>query len=231
MCRYLGGLLSAYDLSKEQVLLLKAIELGDMLYAGFDTPNHLPGYWVDFEKAKNGNLVAENDMPLASPCSLSLEFTRLSQLSGNPKYYDAVNRVALVLESNQNSTKLPGMWPVRIDLQDIDLVSRRLFSIGGESDSAYEYLPKMYNLLSGLDSKYVSMAQTALDSIKKNLLFRPMLPDEEDILFAGDARVNVMGTFSIIAEMQHLSCFAGGMFALSRFPEHVLNLGLLTDKL
>lgn len=42
--RYLGGLLSAYDLSKKKhhVLLDKAVQLGDMLYVAFDTPNRLP---------------------------------------------------------------------------------------------------------------------------------------------------------------------------------------------
>lgn len=42
--RYLGGLLGAYDLSKgkHHVLLQKAVQLGDMLYGAFDTPNRLP---------------------------------------------------------------------------------------------------------------------------------------------------------------------------------------------
>jgi mannosyl-oligosaccharide alpha-1,2-mannosidase len=47
--RYVGGLLSAYDLSDEKypILLEKAIELGDMLYASFDTKNSMPvvGSW------------------------------------------------------------------------------------------------------------------------------------------------------------------------------------------
>lgn len=47
--RYVGGLLSAYDLSEERypILLEKAIQLGDMLYASFDTPNNMPvvGHW------------------------------------------------------------------------------------------------------------------------------------------------------------------------------------------
>lgn len=49
--RYLGGLLGAYDLSdsKQHVLLDKAIELGDMLYAAFDTPNRLPITRWDWE--------------------------------------------------------------------------------------------------------------------------------------------------------------------------------------
>jgi mannosyl-oligosaccharide alpha-1,2-mannosidase len=48
--RYVGGLLAAYELSdgKYPVLLQKARELGDMLYAAFDTPNRMPitrWYW------------------------------------------------------------------------------------------------------------------------------------------------------------------------------------------
>jgi mannosyl-oligosaccharide alpha-1,2-mannosidase len=42
--RYLGGFLAAYDLSdgNHPVLLEKAIELGEMLYVAFDTPNRMP---------------------------------------------------------------------------------------------------------------------------------------------------------------------------------------------
>lgn len=42
--RYLGGLLAAYDLCNgtQPVLLEKALELGHLLYAAFDTPNRMP---------------------------------------------------------------------------------------------------------------------------------------------------------------------------------------------
>ena len=47
--RYLGGLLSAYDLSdgKYRVLLDKAVELANVLMGAFDTPNRMPMtyYW------------------------------------------------------------------------------------------------------------------------------------------------------------------------------------------
>jgi mannosyl-oligosaccharide alpha-1,2-mannosidase len=56
--RHLGGLLSAYDLSGEETLLKKAIELGDMLYMAFDTPNRMPVFWLTFEKAMKGSQVA-----------------------------------------------------------------------------------------------------------------------------------------------------------------------------
>ena len=48
--RYLGGLLSAYDLSKKPLLLGKAIELGEMLYMAFDTPSRMPVPYWDWKK-------------------------------------------------------------------------------------------------------------------------------------------------------------------------------------
>jgi mannosyl-oligosaccharide alpha-1,2-mannosidase len=44
-----------------------------------------------------------------------MEFTRLAQLSGEPKYYDAIARITDALEEYQNNTRLPGMWPTYID--------------------------------------------------------------------------------------------------------------------
>jgi len=51
--RYLGGLLSTHDLTKGKypVLLKKALDLGEMLYIAFDTPNRMPvtrWYWSLF---------------------------------------------------------------------------------------------------------------------------------------------------------------------------------------
>jgi mannosyl-oligosaccharide alpha-1,2-mannosidase len=50
--RFLGGLLSAHDLShgKHHSLLAQATELGDMLYMAFDTPNRMPISRWDWEK-------------------------------------------------------------------------------------------------------------------------------------------------------------------------------------
>lgn len=108
--RHLGGLLSAYDLSQEVTLLLKAVELGDMLYCAFDTPNRMPPFWLDFQKVRDGTLVAGYHDPSASVASAGLEFTRLAQITGNDKYYDAIDRVSRFLADTQNTTHLPGMW-------------------------------------------------------------------------------------------------------------------------
>ena len=210
--RYLGGLLSAHDLSKEPVLLEKAMELGDMLSVGFDTPNRMPPFWLDFEKAKTGQLVADMHEPSASAGSLCLEFTRLAQLTGEPRYYDAVARVTNLLHQQQHQTKLPGMWPMFFNMQDGNLTEGNTFSLGALSDSLYEYLPKMYALLGGVESVYREMYLPAAEVIKSHLLFRPMTPNNSDIMFAGTAHADLVTWRE--PEGQHLSCFTGGMFAL-----------------
>ncbi len=207
-------MLSAYDLSGERVLLLKAIELGDMLYAAFDTPNRLPPFWLNFEKARAGTQEAGTNDASASPCSLSLEFARLSQLTGDPKYYDAIDRVMKFLARSQDNTTMPGMWPTLLDFRDERADKGDAFTLGALADSLYEYLPKMTALLGGLEPSYETMYRRAMETAEANLLFRPMVPDGADILFAGDAKVARGGTVRLIPDGQHLGCFAGGMFGL-----------------
>lgn len=211
--RHLGGLLSAYDLSGEPALLEKAKELGEMLYRGFDTPNRMPGFWFSFNDAREGKQVAGTHDPSASPASLSLEFTRLAQLTGENKYYDAIERIRAFLAKTQEDSKLPGMWPRNIDFRNEAVSGDNTFTLGALADSLYEYLPKMFILTGGLEPSYETMYRRAIDVATEHILFRPMLPDKQDILFSGTAfaygsRIEQSG------EGQHLACFVGGMYLL-----------------
>lgn len=210
--RHLGGLLSAYDLSHEPALLLKAKELGDMLYMGFDTPNRMPGFWLEFVAAREGRQLAGTHDPSASPASLSLEFTRLAQLTGEDKYYDAIDRIRAFLARTQNTTELPGMWPIAMNFRD-ETAGDSTFTLGALADSLYEYLPKMFILTGGLEASYEKMYRDAMNVAVEHILFRPMLPGKEDILFAGNAHV-FDDRVEHVPEGQHLACFVGGMFLL-----------------
>ena len=209
--RHLGGLLSAYDLSGDTVLLDKAIELAEMLYHGFDTPNRMPNFWLDFKNARKGSLEAGTNDPSASPGSLCLEFTRLAQITGENKYYDATDRITRFFERTQKTTRLPGMWPISINFRS-QTISDSRFTLGALVDSLYEYLPKMYAVMGGVDDTYEKMYRYATKTITSKLLFRPMVPDESDILFTGDWHAGTSPPFT--PESQHLTCFVGGMFGL-----------------
>ena len=153
--RHLGGLLSAYDLSggKRKILIDKAVELAEVLFTAFDTPNRMPTphyTWSATDPQANNHKPSQS-VVLAVLGSLSLEFTRLSQITGDDKYYDGIQRVMNELEKWQSETSLPGMWPAFVDStkvnETIALGSRTgatdLYTLGGLADSAYEYLPKV----------------------------------------------------------------------------------------
>lgn len=219
--RYLGGMLSAYDLSGEQVLLDKAIQIGEMLYRAFDTNNNMPMDRLALEAAKNKagtGAVADSSICLAAVGSLTMEFTRLAQLTNEPKFYDAVARVTDVMDQSQNITRIPGLLPTWFNAFKKDFTTDTLFTMGAMADSTYEYFPKMFALLGGNEPVYEKLYKDSAPVIDKTLLFRPMIPDNErgdELLFAGDVHASSTGLSFINPEMQHLTCFIGGYFALA----------------
>jgi len=214
--RYLGGFLAAYDLSGSQGMLRKAIEVGEMLLVPFDTPNHFPISRWKWKMAVEGSRQVTPDWMLLSELgSLSLEFTRLSQLTDDMRWFHAVDRITKLLEEQQMQTKLPGLWPIVVDPRNENLTSDTGFTFGGMSDSTYEYLPKQFALLGGVSPEYQTMYERSMATAADALFFRPMTPNGDDILISGDARVADDGsTVKLTPLGQHLGCFAGGMLAL-----------------
>lgn len=361
--RYLGGLIAAYDVTGGHqgdypLLLKKAVELAEVLMGVFDTPNRMPLLYYNWKPAyvsqpKRANVRAG----IAEFGTLSMEFTRLAQLTGKDKYYDAIARITNALDEWQNreddtASLIPGIFPENIDAsgcnksapqpdsinsvssgaqqqikaglgspqtkpqgyvpkggpdprdtlpRDVtgaamrarkrenaalqssgagpnnhgpndhwstpykantdspplaangipegwDCVAQNLtaspggtqqYSMGGSQDSAYEYFPKQYLLLGGLEAKYRSMHEKTVAAVKKHLLFRPMVKDNADILFSAKAKVSTNVNVSpsdriqLEYEVTHLTCFLGGMFAMGGKifgSEEDLNVGRrLTD--
>ena len=216
--RYLGGFLAAYDLSGDERLLTKAREVGELLYAAFDTPNRMPvTRWDAWRAGWGTEQVAHSHVVLAEIGTFSLEFIRLSLLTGDPKWFDANQRIIDALHDAQMSTRLPGMWPVIIDAQKPDFGLHTDHSLGALADSLYEYLVKTHALVGGQLPVYREMFDRSMDTAIRHNLFRPMLPDEKDVLVSGTVSAreeNGKPVRQLRPEGQHLVCFAGGMFAL-----------------
>ncbi|KAF3034851.1 hypothetical protein E8E11_003726 [Didymella keratinophila] len=194
--RYLGGFLGARYLA----------------YAAFDTPNRVPvSRWSPKKAVVGEEQLPAESMLIAEAASASVEITRLSQLTGDMRYFDAISRVTNVLDEQQALTKLPGMWPISVNMRKPDLTFDGFFGLGAMADSVYEYLPKMHQLLNGLGpaAKYQKMYEYAMSTAITHTMFRPMTHDKADILIASG---NINGEKE--SKGQHLVCFAGGMFAL-----------------
>ena len=150
--------------------------------------------------------------------SLSLEFTRLTQLTGDSKYYDAIQRIANEFEIGQNSTKLPGLWPVSINAAKPSFDEDTLFTLGGMSDSLYEYFPKQYLILGGLLTQPKTLYENFIEVAKKHLFFRVYNPKNEPLTVSGDIRTRGASPdieLDLLPRGQHLTCFTGGMVGLA----------------
>ena len=234
--RYLGGFLGAYDLTNGTypVLLQKATEVGDFLYCAFDTPNRMPATRWKWKEALKGEAQNAGESTLVAEIgSLSLEFTRLSQLTGDIKYFDAIQRITNEFDSKQSLTKLPGLWPVVMNAKLVSFVSGG-FSLGAMADSLYEYLPKQHMLLGGVGEQMKKMYEYSITAAMNHVFFQPMIPGSKDILFSGSAVVDG-DTKKTTTEPkgQHLGCYAGGMVGVGArlfdHPEHMNMARKLVD--
>ncbi|KIN02554.1 glycoside hydrolase family 47 protein [Oidiodendron maius Zn] len=179
-----------------------------------DTPNRMPitrWQWKgamsgEPQKSANGTLSAELG-------SLSLEFTRLSLLTGDAKFFDAIQRITDRFEQAQSKSKLPGMWPTVVNPQEPDFGGDSWFTLGAMADSLYEYLPKQYMLLGGPSQQYRHLYEVAIDTAKTNLFFT-MTPKGDDILLSRNVRVISLAEMELDPQGQHLTCFVGGMMGI-----------------
>ena len=235
--RYLGGFLGAYDLTggTYPVLLQKATEVGDLLYCAFDTPNRMPVTRWNWREALDGaQQTAGTATLIAEIGSLTLEFTRLSQLTGNLKYYDAVKRILDEFEKYQSDTSLPGLWPTTMNARTITFEDNS-YTLGSMADSWYEYLPKQHMLIGGRDDEdqLKKMYDFAMTTAINNIFYQPMVPDDKDILMSGAVRVDSNTKTRLSPQGQHLGCYTGGMVGIGAKifdkPEHMNTARKLVD--
>ncbi len=143
--RLLGGLLSAYQMNRDQRFLSLAEDLGTRLLPVFDTPTGMPYRYVNLLTGKTRDSL---NNPAEIGTSL-LEFGVLSKLTGKPVFYDKSKRALVELFKRRSSIGLVGTW-INVNTGEwTDSTSH----IGGMIDSYYEYLFKAWNLFGDKECK------------------------------------------------------------------------------
>ncbi|KAF7562728.1 hypothetical protein G7046_g1385 [Stylonectria norvegica] len=215
--RYLGGLLSAYDLlngpksnlahgSDISILLKQAASLADGLKIAFDTPSGVPDGVVIFSPKKRQGGSATNS--IAGFGTLVLEWTRLSDLTGNPEYANLTQRAEeyILRPKPAKSEPFPGMVGHQVSLKD-GTFQDASGGWGGGTDSYYEYLIKMYLYDPDNFGEYKERWIAAADSTIKYLASHPS--SRKDLTFLA----GYTGT-TTHPSSGHLACFSGGNFIL-----------------
>ncbi|PLW19473.1 hypothetical protein PCANC_04494 [Puccinia coronata f. sp. avenae] len=207
--RYLGGILSAYELSgsKNKALLEQAQKLGNkLLIAWPDRRQNLPFPVLDFRGNKPVfDEASTAEILLAEAGSLILEFERLSYHTQDPKYLrQAAKAMQAIMNSPSTFPGLPG-FSLYVESQKM---KRDLATWGGGADSYYEYLLK-YGILSGnRDESYLNAWKLAVKTSKKHLI---QVSPVHNLTYLASYSSEQGG---IRYEFSHLGCFAGGNWLL-----------------
>ncbi|KAF5924608.1 hypothetical protein HPG69_004480 [Diceros bicornis minor] len=226
--RYIGGLLSAFYLTGEEVFRIKAIKLGEKLLPAFNTPTGIPKGVVNFKSGSNrswGWAMAGSSSILAEFGSLHLEFLHLTELSGNQVFAEKASllpcslpgwpllKVHLVSISRQvrNIRKVLrkidkpfGLYPNFLSPVSGNWMQHHV-SVGGLGDSFYEYLIKSWLMSAKTDMEAKDMYYEALEAIETHLL--NVSPG--GLTYIAEWRGGILDH-----KMGHLACFSGGMIAL-----------------
>ncbi|TIC67110.1 seven-hairpin glycosidase [Wallemia mellicola] len=215
--RYLGGLLSAYDLSGDPLMISRAIELGDILMNAYNTTSHIPSSVLKPNYPPN----EEDYTILAESGSMILEFTRLSIITGDYKYFNVAHKAQSVLFGLKST--IAGLLPthVRLDKEISQTPRSGVFTLGALSDSYYEYLIKLYRLVNTQLTQYSQHYVKAIDSLKEYLILDvpSNIESFEDITVSGEVTSLTLAQHEneggkILPKWEHLACFSGGMFGL-----------------
>jgi mannosidase alpha-like ER degradation enhancer 2 len=170
--RILGGLLSSYQLTRDQRLLELAEDLGERLLPAFESPTGMPYRYVDL-------VTGETSGPESNPAeigTLILEFGTLAKLTGRDAFYDTPKRALVELHHRRAPTGLVGE---KIDVETGEWTSTRSL-VGARIDSYYEYLLKC-ELLFG-DAECGAMWREAREALHRHLA-----DDGPDGLWYGEA--------------------------------------------
>ncbi|KAF4438216.1 class I alpha-mannosidase 1B [Fusarium acutatum] len=212
--RYLGAydLLSgsykhlATDIYLKNNLLKAAVILADRLSIAFDTPSGIPDDEIIFNPRlrRFGNI----DNSITCFGTLVLEWTRLSDLTGNQTYAKLAQRAQdhLIHPKTKQSFTLPGLIGTYVKLKD-GYFGDYQAGWGGGSDSYYEYLIKMYAYDPVAFAEY---GESWIKAAESSMLYLASSPSTRpDLTFLGEMRGDTMIPIS-----SHLASVCGGSLIL-----------------
>lgn len=143
--RLLGGLLSAFEISKDKRFLALARDLGTRLLPAFNSPTGMPYRYVNLKSGKTRD-------PISNPAETGtylLEFGKLTQHTGDSVYYRVAKKAAMGIYSRRSDIDLVG---TTIDVNTGEWRNTES-QIGARIDSYYEYLYKAWLLFGDKDCR------------------------------------------------------------------------------
>lgn len=196
--RFIGSFLSLYALTGDSLYKEKAKYVADKTYLAFLTPSKIP-----YQKINIYSRQCEQGMTVLADCgSLSLEFTYLSEITNDPRYANHKKEINKALRPLRTRN---GLYPYMLDPSTGKYFNEQVL-FGANADSFYEYLLKTWIQSGSKDNEMQDWFIQTIDSVMEYL-----------IKTTSDGFYYTTGKYGNFTDhyMDHVSCFAGGFFALA----------------
>lgn len=194
--RSLGGLLSAYDLSREKVLLDLAVHLGRRILSSVNGQGVTPYTFSGGRGGMGCNSLAESG-------TIQLEMRYLSHVTGDKSFEAKVMQFYDIVRRLRN---FDGLWPNCYGSQ------RGKITMGADGDSFYEYLIKVFIQGGRKESESFlwSMYDEAVKGMEKHMVHKA----SDGLTYLGTVSWDGNSKGVYVPEMEHLTCFVPGWLAL-----------------
>ena len=220
--RYVGGLLTVYAMTGDELFLNKSLEVAEALLPAYATetgkmfkvkvffylkltfhhPPGLPhGLIVPATKRNYHHSWAFGSI-LSEMGSQQLEYSYLSDMTGDGRFRDAVLRIRNRLDS---TPKQAGLYMTMMD-SSTGRWNENKSTMGALGDSFYEYLLKSYVQSAHRDPVALRMYREAMAAVERAGM---LVTSRTGLLYFADWIYGKTNN-----KMQHLTCFSGGMYAL-----------------
>ncbi|XP_030381621.1 mannosyl-oligosaccharide alpha-1,2-mannosidase IA isoform X1 [Scaptodrosophila lebanonensis] len=210
--RFVGGMLTLYAFTGDPLYKDKAQHVADKLLPAFQSPTGIPYALVNTRTgiAKNYGWASGGSSILSEFGTLHLEFSYLSDITGNPLYRERVQTIRQVL---QEIEKPKGLYPNFLNPKTGKWGQLHM-SLGALGDSFYEYLLKAWLQSGQTDEEAREMYDEAMTTIMDKMVRK----STNGLIYVSDLKFD-----RLEHKMDHLACFSGGLFALgaaTRQNEH-----------
>ncbi|KAK7790855.1 hypothetical protein R5R35_010728 [Gryllus longicercus] len=202
--RFVGGLLACFALTGDVMFRDKAAQIAEKLLPAFQTQTGIPNALVNLKTgaSKNYGWASGGCSILSEFGTLHLEFSYLSDVTGNPVFRAKVDHIRRVIQAMD---KPRGLYPNYFNPKTGKWGQHHM-SIGGLGDSFYEYLLKAWIQSGREDQEARQMFDDAMHHVIQHML---------KVSPGGLTYISDMKFDRLENKMDHLGCFSGGLFGLA----------------
>lgn len=172
--RALGGLVSAYSLTQDEVFLKSAKDLGDRLMRAFATESGLPKPQIDLVGGSSKWSNWSPNTNIAEVATLQMEFRQLGSYLHDEKYWTTPDKAFMIVVDASNAIN-KGLVPIHIGSKHQEgsrQFNSNKISLGAMGDSYYEYLIKQWLQGGKKDENYITLWIKAMNEMVDRLVVK-----------------------------------------------------------